>query len=91
MNARFQIPEAVLFREVGGEAVLLHTDSGKYFGLDPVGTRMWQVLAEEGDIEPACQRLLGEFEVEEERLRRDLVSLIDDLKTHRLLEVEVDS
>jgi Coenzyme PQQ synthesis protein D (PqqD) len=91
MATRLQVPEAVLFREVGGEAVLLHTDTGKYFGLDPVGTRMWQVLAEEGSVEPACQRLLAEFDVEEEHLRRDLLELVEKLEDHQLLEAVSES
>ena len=91
MGTRYRVPEAVLFRELGDEAVLLQTATGKYFGLDPVGTRMWQVLAEEGDLEPTCRRLLAEFEVEEARLRRDLVGLLEELKTHRLIEVEIES
>lgn len=91
MVGRIQVPASVLFREVGGEAVLLQTATGNYFGLDPVGTRMWQVLAEEGEIEPAWRRLLAEFDVEGDRLREDLVALVDQLREHQLIEVDVDT
>ena len=41
-------PEA-LFQELDGETVLLNLQSERYYGLDDVGTRMWQLLAENGD------------------------------------------
>ena len=60
-----------------------------YFGLDPVGTRMWEALADTGDIEAAASRLAGEFEVEESRLLSDLRQLVAELTGAGLLEMEV--
>ena len=48
---RYRIPEDVVSREVGGEAVLLNLATGTYFGLDGVGTEIWNLLAREGTIE----------------------------------------
>ena len=36
--------EQVLSQDVGGEAVLLDLASEQYFGLNAVGTRIWQLL-----------------------------------------------
>ena len=44
INSQFVVPPQVLARVVGEETVLLHLDSGTYFGLDPVGTRAWQLI-----------------------------------------------
>ena len=67
---RFSVPPRVLFRNLDGEAVLLHLDSGKYFGLNEVGTRIWELLAEHRETGAVCRALLAEFDVPEERLRR---------------------
>ncbi len=88
LAARVRIPEDVLFRELEGESVLLHLDTGIYYGLDEVGTRMWTALAEGGSVGAACERLLGEYEVGRETLERDLLRLTEDLASRRLLEVE---
>jgi hypothetical protein len=73
---RVAIPETVLFRDLDGEAVLLATDSGKYFGLNEVGTRMWSLLRLHGDVEAVCQTLLAEYNVPEERLREDVARFV---------------
>ena len=87
LESRISVPEGVLFRDVEGEAVLLNTETGKYYGLDEVGTRMWTLLAEHGQVGPACRALLDEYEVAEEQLERDLFDLVDELAVHGLLEV----
>lgn len=76
-----------MVRTVGNESVILDLASGKYFGLDPVGTRLWQLLSQGRSFEQACTELLGEYEVEEAQLRRDAQKLIADLLAHGLLKV----
>jgi hypothetical protein len=83
---RVAIPETVLFRDLDGEAVLLATDSGKYFGLNEVGTRMWSLLHLHGDVEAVCQSLLEEYDIPEERLREDVMRFVATLADRGLIE-----
>jgi len=91
LKSRIHIPEDVLYHDLNGEAVLLNLKSGKYFSLDAVGTRMWTLLAENGQLEPAFQAMLKEYNVDEQTLNRDLIALIDRLSAQGLLIVDQDS
>ena len=84
------IPENVVVRELAGEAVLLHLGTGVYFGLDAVGARIWQLLAERQDTEAVLTLLLQEYDVDEFQLRLDLDALIAELIAEQLL-IEVES
>ena len=75
----------VLFRQLGGETVLLHPDSGFYFGLDIMGTLVWQFLEEHGRLQPVLEALIREFEVEEERCRADLLRLVGEMLENGLV------
>jgi hypothetical protein len=77
----------VLLCDADGEAVLLDLKSEKYFGLDTVGTQMWNALTESPTIEKACDRLLSAYEVEPETLRKDVAELVEKLVDHGLLVV----
>lgn len=66
------IPDDVVFRDLAGEAVILNLARGTYFGLNEVGTRMWNLLAEHGSSEQALAVLLEEYKVEEAPLRQDI-------------------
>jgi hypothetical protein len=87
LESAISVPEDVLFREVEGEAVLLNTATGKYFGLDEVGTRMWTLLAEHGQVDSAYRALLEEYDVAPEQLQKDLIDLVGKLVTHGLIQV----
>jgi hypothetical protein len=88
-SAKIAIPDSVLMQELDGEAVLLNLDSGKYFGLDEVGTRMWQLLQSSASIQVAFDQILDEYEVEPGQLRSDLEGLIAELTAEKLIEIEV--
>jgi len=44
LDRSVRVGKDVMFRELDGEAVLLNLESGKYYGLDPVGSRIWQFV-----------------------------------------------
>jgi hypothetical protein len=84
---RVSIPADVLIQELAGEAVLLNLKTEQYFGLDPVGVRMWQLLVAEPSIQTAYERLLDEYDAEPEQLQRDLTELIEQLVAHGLVDI----
>lgn len=83
---RVSKPEHVVMRELDGEAVLLNLETETYFGLDEVGTRIWDELMASGSVEEALQALEKEFDVEPSRLRRDVDRLVSELTESGLLE-----
>lgn len=89
LNSRIVVSPDVLFHTLEGEAVLLDLKSGRYYGLDAIGTRMWSLLAETGRPAEVIARMLQEFDVDEERLRADVLGWIDRLSARGLLTVEV--
>jgi hypothetical protein len=81
------VPPDVLIQELQGESVLLNVRSGRYFGLDEMGTRMWAALTTAESLQAACETLLGEYDVERERLEQDVRALVEKLAEHGLMEV----
>lgn len=76
----------VVTREVGGELVLLHLGSGTYFGLNPVGGRVWQLL-EQADqpISQLCAAIEAEFDGESAMIEADLLALAMSLEQQGLI------
>jgi hypothetical protein len=46
LSDKVSIPTQVMARTVGDETVILDLANGTYYGLDPVGARMWQLMSE---------------------------------------------
>lgn len=85
---RLRIADEVIFRVLGDEAVILNLATSKYFGLNSVGTRLWQLIAEHGSVERVIEASLAEYEVEERQLRHDLADLIQRLMQRGLVQSE---
>jgi len=69
----------VLHQEVGGEAVLLDLASEQYFGLDPVGSRIWALIDGRTPLSAIHSALCEEFDAESTRIRDDLQALANAL------------
>jgi hypothetical protein len=78
----------VLSQEIAGETVLLDLESECYFGLDAVGTRIWQLIRESSDLLTIYNTLKNEYDVEETQLRDDLEALITDASERGLITLK---
>ena len=79
------VPDDVVFRELQGEAVILNLESGTYFGLDVVGTRIWRLCEEHGSLHAVWEAMQHEFDAQSEALRSDLLAFINELSSKGLL------
>lgn len=85
---KLQIPDDVVHRDIAGEAVILNLATGTYFGLDPVGTRIWQLIGELGSTDKVAEAMLAEFDVDDRRIRQDLDDLIRQLRDKGLVRTD---
>jgi len=86
LDTRFDVPAHVATREVDGELVLLDLESGVYFGLDPVGARIFSLMADGKTMSEVHETLLSEFEVTSDVLERDIMDLVGELERCKLVE-----
>lgn len=85
LNSRVQIQDDVLFQELQGEAVLLNLKTGVYLGLNQIGTRIWQLLQEDGALNRVMEVMLQEYDVTQEKLAQDLLDLVGQMEKQGLL------
>lgn len=77
----------VLFRDLGNEAVLLESESGIYYSLNEVGSRIWLLLQKHGQVEPTFRALLDEYDVPEERLYEEIQEFVEKLASRGLVDI----
>jgi len=79
--------ESVFAQEVDGEMVLLDMNSENYFGLDEVGTTIWQAMQEKEILQEVYDTMLDQYDVEPEILERDLIDFVQKLSENGLIEI----
>ncbi len=88
LNQKITFADTVFAQEVDGEMVLLDIESENYFGLDEVGTAIWQAMQEYGTLQEVFNAMLEQYDVEEEVLERDLSDFVEKLLESGLVEVK---
>ena len=72
---------------LGEESAILNLKNSVYYGLDPVGARVWNLLREARSVSALRDTLLDEYDVEAERCERDLLELLEKMRGEGLIEV----
>jgi hypothetical protein len=85
LKCKLIVDKSVLSADLEGETVLLNLETGVYFGLDEVGTAIWNALEAGASVDEIVSRLLEEFEVEADRARSDVSKFLSSLEERGLI------
>jgi hypothetical protein len=80
-----KVPESLAVSRLDDELVLLDEKTGRYFGLNPVGSRIFQLLKDTGDEAQVVAALRDEYDAPEEQLKADVAAFISTLTGRGLL------
>jgi hypothetical protein len=72
---------------LGEESAILNLKNSMYYGMNPVGTRIWTLLKEPRSVEQLRDTLLNEYQVDAALCERDLLDLLGKMKSEGLIEV----
>jgi hypothetical protein len=87
LSARVHPSPDALIQATGDEAIVLDIASERYYGLNPVGARLWNLLQADPELDAAHRQLLQELEVEPAQLERDLLAVVADLADAGLVTI----
>lgn len=77
--------EHVVSRRVGDRMVLIHLTTNQIYELNETSARLWELLTEHSDVLVAQQRLMEEFDVDQDRLATEVESIVSAFASARLL------
>jgi hypothetical protein len=69
------------------ESAILNLKSSVYYGLDPVGTRVWNLLRQAISVAELRDKLMEEYDVEADQCERDLLNLLETMRNEGLIRV----
>lgn len=73
--------------DLSGEVAILNLKNGVYYGLNPIGAKIWNMLQKPTNMNTMRDAILDEYEVEPEQCEHDLLSILQQLITEGLVEV----
>ena len=73
--------------ELSSETVILEFDKGAYYGLDEIGTLIWQQIQQPQTVESICDAVVAQYDVDRAVCEQDVIRLLEQLHSERLIEV----
>jgi len=86
-TSRFKFNPDVTARVMEGEAVLLNVRTGAYFGLNKVGTAIWQLYGEGQSLGETVLAVCARYNVAAERAESDVRTITTKLLEKDLLQL----
>uniref|UniRef100_UPI004056AC2B PqqD family peptide modification chaperone n=1 Tax=Candidatus Electrothrix sp. TaxID=2170559 RepID=UPI004056AC2B len=74
------------FTMIDDEVVMLSLKNGEYYALDPVGSRIWEILKEPVEVRLLVRQLINEFDVNEVVCKQETIQYLSELKNKDLLK-----
>lgn len=85
LERRFAPSDDAVESAVGDETIILHLVNGTYYGLDPVGTRIWALLKDGIATPEICRRLADEYDIDLATIEADARAFLGDLEAQGIV------
>jgi hypothetical protein len=79
--------EELVASDLEGETVMMSVRSGMYYGLDSIGSRLWQLIEQPRSVSELCDILLQEYAVERAQCERDVIALLNEMHGEGIVDV----
>ena len=87
LQNRVEATSDVISTELDGETVLMHVSNGRYFGLNAVGSVIWETMKTPVTVESLCVAVTEEFDVERQVCENDVLELLTQFEEHGLVRL----
>lgn len=78
----------LLWSDVGGEVVIMEVDSGRYFNLDDIGSRIWRQIETPTDVASLCEALQQRHAAPLDKIRSDVIAFLDQMLEKSLIRLQ---
>jgi hypothetical protein len=80
LNATLSRNSDILHAPVGTEeAVMMSVEAGRYYGVNAVGARIWELLETPKTVAQLCAHICEEFEVDAQTCQIEVLKFVHDL------------
>ncbi len=87
LNNRIEAVKDHLYSEIKGEGVILSLKNGKYYGINSVGSSIWQAIQTPATLPEIETAITQEYDVDHETCRLEVLTFLEQMLNEELIEV----
>lgn len=74
--------------QLGDEKVILDLEKGKYYGLNPVGVRIWEIIQTPTSIRNIVSTITSDYNIRRSRCLEKISPFLENLRKNDLISTE---
>jgi len=74
---KYSRTQSIIDGELDNHQVIMHIERGKYFGLNPVGKRIWTLIEEPKTFEEITSALILEYNISPDQCKTEVREFLD--------------
>ena len=82
------VSQSQVYTTLGSEAVVLELQASNYFGMNEVGTAVWNFLQQPREVSDVIEHIVNNYEVSAEQAEIEILSFIQNLVDKNLVVVD---
>lgn len=86
-NAKFTQNNEIVFSQMDDEIVMMNLEKGEYYGISPVGSRIWELLETPQTVDDICRTLCKEYAVSPEKCTEEVLIFITQMKEKNIITI----
>jgi hypothetical protein len=86
-HVKIQKNRGIISSPMDNETVMMSIEKGKYYGIDSIGTRIWELLDQPLSIDELCEILPAEYDVEPDQCRADVTGFVEKMLEKELVRL----
>jgi hypothetical protein len=87
MDSIIKIMDNVVSCDLDGEVAILNMNDGIYYGLDPIGARIWDLIQNPIALGNILEIILEEYDVKYDQCKEDVLELIEKFHKNGLVKI----
>ena len=85
LNTKFERNNDIISSEMGGETVMMSIENGKYFSVNPVGSRIWELLHSPQTVAQLVDTLLDEYEIDRATCEKEVINFLTHMESENVV------
>ena len=78
----------IVFNKLDDEIVMMSIKNGEYYGLDNIGSRIWEIIEKHVTLLQLVTMLKDEYDVDEEQCKNDVMAFLEMLLKKNLIKID---
>lgn len=88
MDTTISQTKDIVASDIDGEVVMMSIGNGTYYGIDSIGSRIWELIETPCKVSDLIEKLLEEFEVDRPTCEKDVLKFLEELQKNNTIVIQ---